>query len=327
MKFLEDMLEKQYGIEIAQKIIEGYLAKRKTTLRINTIKTSVKQDNNQEEAKKEENLNTEGNNNQEQTNSSNEEESKQKLDAKKIEYEEVKWSKEAIIIKNEDEKAIQEMDIYTNGEIYMQSLSSMLPPIILEPKEGTDILDMAAAPGGKTTQIAALTNNKAHITACEKNKIRAERLKYNIDKQGASCVFIMQKDARFIDDFFSFDQILLDAPCSGSGTLDFNDNNIEKYFSKQLIDRSSSVQKTLLSKAIKLLKPGHEMVYSTCSILSCENEDIVAHSIKNENVEIVPIHFEGMEELPLLPTKIHGTLCVCPTDLYEGFFVAKIRKK
>lgn len=296
MKFLEDMLEKQYGIEIEQKIIEGYLAKRKTTLRINTIKSNI-------------------------------EEIKQKLDAKKIEYEEVKWSKEAIIIKNEDEKAIQEMDIYTNGEIYMQSLSSMLPPIILEPKEGTDILDMAAAPGGKTTQIAALTNNKAHITACEKNKIREERLKYNIDKQGASCVFIMQKDARFIDDFFSFDQILLDAPCSGSGTLDFNDNNIEKYFSKQLIDRSSSVQKTLLSKAIKLLKPGHEMVYSTCSILSCENEDIVAHSIKNENVEIVPIHFEGMEELPLLQTKIHGTLCVCPTDLYEGFFVAKIRKK
>ncbi len=296
MKFLEDMLEKQYGIEIAQKIIKGYLAKRKTTLRINTIKSNI-------------------------------EEIKQKLDAKKIEYEEVKWSKEAIIIKNEDEKAIQKMDIYTNGEIYMQSLSSMLPPIILEPKEGTDILDMAAAPGGKTTQIAALTNNKAHITACEKNKIREERLKYNIDKQGASCVFIMQKDARFIDDFFSFDQILLDAPCSGSGTLDFNDNNIEKYFSKQLIDRSSSVQKTLLSKAIKLLKPGHEMVYSTCSILSCENEDIVAHSIKNENVEIVPIHFEGMEELPLLPTKIHGTLCVCPTDLYEGFFVAKIRKK
>lgn len=296
MKFLEDMLEKQYGIEIAQKIIKGYLAKRKTTLRINTIKSNI-------------------------------EEIKQKLDAKKIEYEEVKWSKEAIIINNEDEKAIQKMDIYTNGEIYMQSLSSMLPPIILEPKEGTDILDMAAAPGGKTTQIAALTNNKAHITACEKNKIREERLKYNIDKQGASCVFIMQKDARFIDDFFSFDQILLDAPCSGSGTLDFNDNNIEKYFSKQLIDRSSSVQKTLLSKAIKLLKPGHEMVYSTCSILSCENEDIIVHSIKNENVEIVPIHFEGMEELPLLPTKIHGTLCVCPTDLYEGFFVAKIRKK
>ena len=203
----------------------------------------------------------------------------------------------------------------------------MLPPIILEPKERTDILDMAAAPGGKTTQIAALTNNKAHITACEKNKIRAERLKYNIDKQGATCVFIMEKDSRYIDNFFSFDQILLDAPCSGSGTLDFKDQNIEKYFTKQLIERSAVTQKNLLRKAINLLKPGHEMVYSTCSILECENEEVVASILKDGKTEIEPISFEGIENLPLLPTKIPGTLCVKPTDLYEGFFVAKIIKK
>lgn len=295
MKFLEEKLEKQYGTKITKEIIEGYQTKRKTTLRINTIKSNI------EEIKKE-------------------------LEKEKIEYETIKWSKEALIIKNADEKTIQEMEIYKNGKIYLQSLSSMLPPIILEPKEGTDILDMAAAPGGKTTQIAALTNNKAHITACEKNKIRAERLKYNVDKQGATCVFIMPKDSRFIDDFFSFDQILLDAPCSGSGTLDYNDANIEKYFTEQLIERSSKTQKTLLSKAIKLLKPGHEMIYSTCSILDCENEDVVASVIKNGNIEIVPINFEGMEELPILPTKISGTLCVKPTELYEGFFVAKIRK-
>lgn len=295
MKFLEEKLEKQYGTKITKEIIEGYQTKRKTTLRINTIKSNI------EEIKKE-------------------------LEKEKIEYETIKWSKEALIIKNADEKTIQEMEIYKNGKIYLQSLSSMLPPIILEPKEGTDILDMAAAPGGKTTQIAALTNNKAHITACEKNKIRAERLKYNVDKQGATCVFIMPKDSRFIDDFFSFDQILLDAPCSGSGTLDYNDANVEKYFTEQLIERSSKTQKTLLSKAIKLLKPGHEMVYSTCSILDCENEDVVSSVIKNGNIEIVPINFEGMEELPILPTKISGTLCVKPTELYEGFFVAKIRK-
>ena len=295
MKFLEEKLEKQYGKKITKEIIEGYQTKRKTTLRINTIKSNI------EEIKKE-------------------------LEKEKIEYETIKWSKEALIIKNADEKTIQEMEIYKNGKIYLQSLSSMLPPIILEPKEGTDILDMAAAPGGKTTQIAALTNNKAHITACEKNKIRAERLKYNVDKQGATCVFIMPKDSRFIDDFFSFDQILLDAPCSGSGTLDYNDANVEKYFTEQLIERSSKTQKTLLSKAIKLLKPGHEMVYSTCSILDCENEDVVSSVIKNGNIEIVPINFEGMEELPILPTKISGTLCVKPTELYEGFFVAKIRK-
>lgn len=294
MKFLEEKLEKQYGTKITKEIIEGYQTKRKTTLRINTIKSNI------EEIKKE-------------------------LEKEKIEYETIKWSKEALIIKNADEKTIQEMEIYKNGKIYLQSLSSMLPPIILEPKEGTDILDMAAAPGGKTTQIAALTNNKAHITACEKNKIRAERLKYNADKQGATCVFIMPKDSRFIDDFFSFDQILLDAPCSGSGTLDYNDANVEKYFTEQLIERSSKTQKTLLSKAIKLLKPGHEMVYSTCSILDCENEDVVASVIKNGNIEIIPINFEGMEELPVLPTKIPGTLCVKPTELYEGFFVAKIK--
>ena len=295
MKFLEEKLEKQYGTKITKEIIEGYQTKRKTTLRINTIKSNI------EEIKKE-------------------------LEKEKIEYETIKWSKEALIIKNADEKKIQEMEIYKNGKIYLQSLSSMLPPIILEPKEGTDILDMAAAPGGKTTQIAALTNNKAHITACEKNKIRAERLKYNVDKQGATCVFIMPKDSRFIDDFFSFDQILLDAPCSGSGTLDYNDANVEKYFTEQLIERSTKTQKTLLSKAIKLLKPGHEMVYSTCSILDCENEDVVSSVIKNGNIEIVPINFEGMEELPILPTKISGTLCVKPTELYEGFFVAKIKR-
>lgn len=295
MKFLEEKLEKQYGTKITKEIIEGYQTKRKTTLRINTIKSNI------EEIKKE-------------------------LEKEKIEYEIVKWSKEALIIKNAYEKTIQEMEIYKNGKIYLQSLSSMLPPIILEPKEGTDILDMAAAPGGKTTQIAALTNNKAHITACEKNKIRAERLKYNVDKQGATCVFIMPKDARFIDDFFSFDQILLDAPCSGSGTLDYNDANVEKYFTEQLIERSSKTQKTLLSKAIKLLKPGHEMVYSTCSILDCENEDVVSSVIKNGNIEIVPINFEGMEKLPILPTKISGTLCIKPTELYEGFFVAKIKR-
>lgn len=68
----------------------------------------------------------------------------------------------------------------------------MLPTIILQPKEGNDILDMTAAPGGKTTQIAAITNNKSNLTACEKNKIRAERLKYNLEKQGAKAYLMMR---------------------------------------------------------------------------------------------------------------------------------------
>ena len=237
------------------------------------------------------------------------------------------WSKDAFIIKNVREKEIRDLEIYQNGDIYLQSLSSMLPPIILNPEEGTDILDMAAAPGGKTTQMAAMVNNKATITACEMNKLRAERLKYNIQKQGATCVYIMTTDARRLDNFFSFDKILLDAPCSGSGTLDIENQKIEKTFTQKLIKKSSDSQTVLLRKAISILKPGKEMVYSTCSILQQENEDIVKKALMGGNIEIVPINFDGMEHLPLLPSKTEGTLCVCPNELYEGFFIAKIKKK
>ena len=295
MDFLLRMLEEQYGTEIAQKIMEGYTKQRPVTFRVNTLKSNVETIEN-------------------------------KLKEAKIEYEKTPWSKEAFIIKNVSKREIQELYIYKNGEIYLQSLSSMLPPIILKPQEGADILDMAAAPGGKTTQMAALSGNKAHITACEKNKIRAERLKYNVDNQGTSCVFIMEKDARYIDDFFSFDQILLDAPCSGSGTLNINDSNLKNVFTKKLIEKSISSQLALLKKAIKILKPGKEIVYSTCSVLACENEDVVKKVMASENAEIVSIDFEGIESIPVLPTKIEGTLCVCPNELYEGFFIAKIRK-
>lgn len=294
--FLIEMLNKQYGEEDTNKILHGYNVNRKVTLRVNTLK-------------------------------SNKDTIQARLQEVGIEYEKVTFYNDALIIKNANEKDIQELDIYKNGEVYLQSLSSMLPPIILEPKPNNDILDMCAAPGGKTTQIAALTSNEAHITACEMNHIRLERLKYNIEKQGATCIYTMQKDARQIDDFFSFDNILLDAPCSGSGTLNVNDENIEKTFTTKLIQKSASSQLTLLRKAIKILKPGKEMVYSTCSILSCENEEIVEKILKETNVEIVPIKFEGIKDLPLLPTKIAGTICVCPNELYEGFFVAKIRKK
>ncbi len=294
-EFLIEMLNQQYGEEITSKILEGYLKKRMVTFRVNTLKTSIEK---VEEVLK--------NNN--------------------IEFKKVSWSDVAYIVKNVREDTLKELEIYKNGEIYLQSLSSMLPPIVLEPKENTDILDMCAAPGGKTTELASLTNNNANITACELNKIRIEKLKYNIEKQGATSVYTMQEDSRKINDFFSFDNILLDAPCSGSGTLNVEDVNLEKTFTEKLIEKSQKSQLELLNKAVKILKQGQEMVYSTCSILNVENEEIVSKILKNNKVEIVPIEFEGKEELPLLPTKIDGTLCVMPTEFYEGFFIAKIRK-
>lgn len=189
-EFFKDMLNKQYEEKVVEKILEGYNAKRPVTFRVNTLKAHTIEIENT-------------------------------LRKAGIEFEKVTWSKEAFILKNVSEKDIQNMEIYTNGEIYLQSLSSMLPPIILGPKENTDILDMCAAPGGKTTELATLTKNNAHITACEMNNIRLERLKYNIEKQGATSVYTMQTDSRKIDDFFSFDQILLDAPCSRKRNLKY----------------------------------------------------------------------------------------------------------
>lgn len=189
-EFLKDMLNNQYDEKTVKNIIEGYNVKRPVTFRVNTLKADTIEIENT-------------------------------LRKAEIEFERVTWSKEAFILKNVSEKDIENMEIYKNGEIYLQSLSSMLPPIILGPKENTDILDMCAAPGGKTTELATLTKNNAHITACEMNNIRLERLKYNIEKQGATSVYTMQTDSRKIDDFFSFDQILLDAPCSRKRNLKY----------------------------------------------------------------------------------------------------------
>lgn len=303
--FLVEMLEKQYGKELTSLILKGYQAKRKTTLRVNTIKTTT-------------------------------EKVKEELKKEKIAFEEVAWNKDGIILLQADENDIRKLRMYDNGEIYLQSLSSMLPPMILAPREGENILDMAAAPGSKTTQLAAMTNNNCMITACEMNKVRAERLKYNLEKQGVTCSYVMVADARRLDDFFSFDKILLDAPCSGSGTLSETNKKIEKNFTMKLIQKSVEAQTVLLKKAIRLLKPGKEMVYSTCSILENENEEVLKKALKEANVEVVPIDLQrdlnsyckkDSNELPLLPVKIPGTVCVCPNELFEGFFIAKIKKR
>lgn len=295
-ELLLQRLKQQYNENEFEQIIKGYNAKRKVTIRVNTIKSNL-------------------------------EKVLKQLEENNIGYEKVLWSKTALIITQAKEEQIQELEIYQNGEIYMQSLSSMLPPIILNPKQGTDILDMAAAPGGKTTQMAAITENKAFITACEINKLRAERLKYNIEKQGASSVNIMSADARKLDDYFSFDQILLDAPCSGSGTINLNDTEKQLLFTENFENKLEKTQTELLEKAIKLLKNGNEMVYSTCSILFKENENIINKILKKLDVEVIPIEIDKMAQIPMLPCKIEGALCVCPSELYEGFFVVKLRKR
>ena len=290
------------------------------------------------------------------------------LDEAQIAHFPVSWYDDAFVISRQTEgrenaqqripeSALWELPLYQEGKVYLQSLSSMIPALALDPQPGEDICDMCAAPGGKTTQIAALTGNKAYITACEMHAPRAEKLQYNLQKLGAPNITVMKVDARQLDDFFSFDRILLDAPCSGSGTLRAADARTAKRFTPALVQKSQKNQRALLAKALGLLKPGGTLVYSTCSVLACENEDIVEQCLRQSKrkgtFELQPIvasapadgvggapapdaqtapapqpTFDAQQAatLPLLPTRLDGTLCLAPTDLYEGFFVAKIKR-
>ena len=293
-EFLTEKLKEQYG-DITG-IVDGYSRKRRTTLRVNTLKSSV-------------------------------EEVTEELNRAGIRFEPAPFSDIAYMLTDATEKDVMALPLFEEGKIYLQSYSSMLPPLVLEPAGGDDILDMAAAPGGKTTQMAAMTGNKASITACERHPIRAEKLKHNLEVQGAGKVFVMVTDARQLDDFFSFGKILLDAPCSGSGTVYADDPDLEKTLTPALIGKCKKTQLALLKKAIGLLKKGGTLVYSTCSILKEENEEIVKAAIQGSKVEIVPIELPGTEQLPLLPVTLPGTLCVRPTEEYEGFFVAKMIKR
>ncbi len=290
MTDLKTLLQKDYPNETEQ-ILNGLSCLRFSTFRVNTIKTSP-------------------------------EEIKTILQKENIKFWQPNFSMNAFKIDETDASKIKEHEIFKNGKIYMQSFSSMLPPIVLNPKAGENILDMAAAPGGKTTQMSAISENKAPITACEKNKIRADRLQYNIKLQGATSVFLMRQNAIELNDMFSFDKILLDTPCSGSGTLKSADD-----FDYSLFERLIKTQEKLLQKAVKLLKSSGELVYSTCSVLKEENEKQIAKILKNKNIQIAPIDKKLFPDAIFLPTTIDGTICVCPDQNFEGFFVAKLVKK
>ncbi len=287
--FIEE-LNNNYGENVANTIIEG-LTRKKTSFRVNNLRSH----NSEIEAE---------------------------LEKNSIPFKKVTWYDNAYVLENEK---LNELEIYKEGKIYVQNLSSMIPPIIIEPKPGEDILDMCAAPGGKTTEMACLSDNQAHITACEMNQIRIEKLKHNIEMQGAS-VYVMPKDSRNLDDFLKFDKVLLDSPCSGSGTLDRLDKSVPKYFTEFLIQKSIKSQKALLNKAINLTKKGGEIVYSTCSILKRENDEVIESVLHSKKVELIPIDLKHFNDVPMLKTSIDGTMSVMPTDIYEGFFVAKLRK-
>ena len=225
----------------------------------------------------------------------------------------------------ENDIEIRKTKIYEEGKIYIQNLSSMIPPLFLNPKEQEDILDMAAAPGGKTTQIAAMSDNKANITACERNTIRLDKMMYNINKQGVN-VYCINKNSLELDDFLKFDKILLDAPCTGTGTINYK-TNFKKYLTKSLLEKTIKTQEKLLNKAIKLLKKDGELIYSTCSILKKENDEMIQKILsQNSNIHLEKIDIIEKENINIVKGINDKTITILPDENFEGFYIAKLVK-
>ena len=224
------------------------------------------------------------------------------------------------------------------GYYYIQEIASMLPALVLKPKEGEIVLDLCASPGSKTTQIASMMKNSGLIIANEVKFGRIKILAANLERCGVMNTIITKKDGialckRFKDKNFLFDKILLDAPCSGEGTLRSTPRTFEMWNIKT-IENLSKLQKSLIASAIEILKPNGELVYSTCTHAPEENEEILDFAVKNFNVKVEKIN------LPLKTrqgvTKFLGkeysedvkfSCRVYPQDAdTEGFFISKLRR-
>lgn len=226
---------------------------------------------------------------------------------------------------------------YFLGLIYVQEAASMIPPLVLDPQPGEKVLDLTAAPGSKTTQIASMMKNTGLIVANDVNRKRIRALLTNIERYGALNVVVTNKRGERIGEFLPeyFDRVLLDAPCSLEGMLRKNDHALTRWSESNIL-RSSMIQKSLLASAFKALKPEGILVYSTCTFAPEENEAVVSFLLEqNPNASIEPFTLPGLITHPALTlwqrTRFHPdvlkTSRIYPHDNNtEGFFVAKIKK-
>jgi len=227
---------------------------------------------------------------------------------------------------------------YALGYYYAQEVSSMMPPLALGVSKEDTVLDIAAAPGSKTTQLAAMMENKGSLIANDVTLGRIRILSTNLQRcTVTNCVVTQHEGSNLCNRIkelgFEFDKILVDAPCSGEGTLRTNPKTA-LMFNEKLIKKMSNTQKALLKSAIKVLKVGGEVVYSTCTHGPEENEEVIDSVLESGDVEIVDVEIplktrEGVMEWEgkKFNEDIRKCVRVYPQDNNtEGFFIAKLRK-
>ncbi|MEM9620416.1 MAG: RsmB/NOP family class I SAM-dependent RNA methyltransferase [Pseudomonadota bacterium] len=225
------------------------------------------------------------------------------------------------------------------GWIYIQNVSSYFAARQLGVQPGQEVLDLAAAPGGKTIVLAAAMQNRGRLAAVEPVKARFHRLRANLQRCGVTNVALYQRDGRGVGRAVPqrFDRVLLDAPCSSESHMRWDTPASYQHWSLRKVKECQRKQKGLLRSAYAALKPGGEMIYCTCSFSPEENELVVDYLLKRSDAQIIPLQPPGPEPVyavpglqswggkTLSPTLGH-TLRILPHGAWDGFYVARLRR-
>lgn len=262
----------------------------------------------------------------------------QQLRTDGFELESVPWLPEAFILRSRTLGELTEHPLYTSGQIYVQGLSSMVPALVLDPQPEEQVLDVAAAPGSKTTQMAAQMRNQGTIIANDTSRVRLYKLAANLKMQGVEIVTTMHSPGELLWQKLVpvFDKALVDVPCSMEGRIRLDRFKTYQNWSLKKIKELAHRQRALLHSAISLTKPGGVVVYSTCTLAPEENEGVIDWAVTKlaGQVALEPIVIPDVTLQPAV-TEWEGrtyrpevNLCgrVRPTETMEGFFVAKLRK-
>jgi NOL1/NOP2/sun family putative RNA methylase len=233
---------------------------------------------------------------------------------------------------------IRDSELAASGQVYIQNAASWLPVLALGVRPGERVLDICAAPGGKTSHIAAMAGNAAHITANDNSRPRLAKLRANLMRLGVQNVDYTLYDATQLVrklDGQNFDKILLDAPCSGEGMMRFDRDKDFESWSVAQIKRLQQLQKRILTQAWQLLKPGGTLVYSTCTMAPEENEAVIDYLLRYaDGVAIEPLEFNLSNQVtPVMgwngkqfDPRVQDVLRLKPSTEVEAFFVCKFVK-
>lgn len=254
--------------------------------------------------------------------------------------EKISWANNAYIIK-ENKSFFTHTKEFENGEIYIQNASSLIPVIVLESKSNELVLDMCAAPGGKTINMYKQSKDSANIIVNDENITRVNGMKKLFETYGVKINSYYAQPAQYLSKHLPyeyFDKVLLDAPCSGESLINLDDEKTLGFWSTKKIKRLNNLQKNIIAEAYKLLKPNGTLVYSTCTLAPEENEDVISWALNNfkdlkiEDITLKENISNATNGLLKWKDKQFNNECskslrVKPNEYMEAFFVCKLKKQ